>query len=438
MDVGEDCLTESINSNNFPAKLWRLVNNPVNKAIWWDKDGLVVVINQSLVEQQVLSPRNSSSASDNADAFKTANFSSFVRNLNLYGFKTSDTYDDVQYRYYYHPNFKRNHPELVASLRRLTVVNKAKLEAGLEVNPRTPSRYHRYSGGCGSGDKDGQIGKCNHSLPSTPHPKWAHPYRPNKAPAVTAHNTTPVPPRFLPWGRGAALSPTVFATDKGIPVTLSQHHAGAASSSNAMLIQQSLLPCSNHGNQPGYYMPFCQCYHPNLVASQMAGGGLQKGSYPTHSHYQASCPVNVLSHVDRNQDSKNKEQNCDISLDTIFQIADEVMQTPANSSLVRVVAPVKPGPVSLPFPIKTNNPVSARKAKHLSSGPIVVSVRGRADLLAFKQQEGSVISPPEQMPEDAIVNVTNDDAKDTENIDVEAEDTRTPAGQAQEEHLRYY
>ncbi|KAK9541827.1 hypothetical protein VZT92_001845 [Zoarces viviparus] len=71
------------------------------------------------------------------------------------------------------------------------------------------------------------------------------------------------------------------------------------------------------------------------------------------------------------------------------------MQTPANRSLARVVAPVKPGPVSLPFSIKTENHVRARKAKHLSPGPIVVSVRGRADLPAFKQLEGSVISPPE-------------------------------------------
>ncbi|KAM6911304.1 heat shock factor protein 5 [Lycodopsis pacificus] len=158
MDVVEDCVTESINPNHFPAKLWCLVNDPVNEAICWDKDGLVVVIDQILVEQQLLSPRNSSSASKNSYAFKTANFSSFVRNLNLYGFKVSGTYDDKQYRYYYHPNFKRDHPELVASLRRLTVANKAKLIAGLEVNPLTPSRY---SWACGGGDKYGQIGKCH-------------------------------------------------------------------------------------------------------------------------------------------------------------------------------------------------------------------------------------------------------------------------------------
>ncbi|XP_068585618.1 heat shock factor protein 5 [Cebidichthys violaceus] len=430
MDVGDFCLTESINSTNFPAKLWRLVNNPLNKAICWDKDGLVLVIDQTLVEQQVLSPRNSSSASDNADAFKTANFSSFVRNLNLYGFKKSGTYDDVQYRYFYHPNFKRDHPELVASLRRLTVLNKAKIQAGLEVN----SRNLRCSGGCDGGDKDGQ--RVDYSLLSPTHRKWTHPYPPNKAPAVAAHNGTPVPPWFLTRGLGAALSPTVFAADKGIPVTLSQHYAEAASSSNAMLIQQSLMANSNHGNpnftynQPGYYMPFYQCYHPNLVASQMAGRGLQKGSYPTHSYYQAGCPVNVLSHVDHNLDSKNTEhqevKKCDINWDTIYQFAEEVMQTPANSSLFRFVTPVKPGPVSLPLSIKTepyDNPVSAMKANHWSPRPTVVSVRGSADLLTFKQQEESVISSREHMPEDAIVKVTNDDAKDTEDIDVGVEDT---------------
>ncbi|KAG7224495.1 hypothetical protein INR49_015019, partial [Caranx melampygus] len=86
MNVGDDSLPDTINPNNFPAKLWRLVNNPANKAIYWDSLG------------------------------------------------------------------QRDHPELVASLRRLTVDNKAKMQAGLNVNCRPPSRYMRVSGG---GDSKG-------------------------------------------------------------------------------------------------------------------------------------------------------------------------------------------------------------------------------------------------------------------------------------------
>jgi len=92
-----------------------------------------------------------------------------------------------------------------------------------------------------------------------------HPYHRQKAQAMAAHNGTPVPPRFLPRGHGAALSPNAFVTDKGIPVSFSQHYStGAASNSNPMHIQQGLLACSSRGNPtyafnvqypPGYYSP---------------------------------------------------------------------------------------------------------------------------------------------------------------------------------------
>ncbi|KAM8898052.1 heat shock factor protein 5 isoform 2-T2 [Spinachia spinachia] len=170
MDAWDSSLPDSINPNNFPAKLWRLVNNPVNEAIRWDREGIVIVIDQHLFEEQILSPSNSSSSSstalDNKDAFKTTNFSSFVRQLNLYGFKKTDANvrdcchtDQVQFHYFYNPNFKRNHPELVASLRRLTVLNKAKIKAGLDVKNRGPSRYLRYNDD--GRDKDVKRGMCH-------------------------------------------------------------------------------------------------------------------------------------------------------------------------------------------------------------------------------------------------------------------------------------
>uniref|UniRef100_A0A3P8T1C7 HSF-type DNA-binding domain-containing protein n=1 Tax=Amphiprion percula TaxID=161767 RepID=A0A3P8T1C7_AMPPE len=83
MDAGENPLPDSINPNNFPAKLWRLVNSPANEAICWDSLGEVIVIDQQRFERQVLSP--GSMSPNSPDAFKTTNFSSFVRQLNLYG-----------------------------------------------------------------------------------------------------------------------------------------------------------------------------------------------------------------------------------------------------------------------------------------------------------------------------------------------------------------
>lgn len=162
--MDESPLPYNINPNNFPAKLWRLVNNPANKAICWDSQGEAIIIDQYLFERQILSPSTSTITSDSADAFKTTHFSSFVRQLNLYGFRkpdVKDTEDNGARHHFYNPNFKRNHPELVASLRRLTVDNKAKLQAGLDVNCRPPSRSLRFCGGDNGRGKSMKRGKCH-------------------------------------------------------------------------------------------------------------------------------------------------------------------------------------------------------------------------------------------------------------------------------------
>lgn len=105
------------------------------------------------------------------------------------------------------------------------------------------------------------------SLLSPKHLESTHPYYPTKSQAMTAHSGTPVPPRYLMRGH-QHLSPSVFATDQGIQVSLSQHYNGGAPGSGAVHIQQSLLPSANHGNpnvtnlnscstqyHQGYYSP---------------------------------------------------------------------------------------------------------------------------------------------------------------------------------------
>ncbi|KAM8737752.1 MAX dimerization protein MGA a isoform 5-T5 [Acanthopagrus schlegelii] len=154
-------LPDSIHPHNFPAKLWRLVNNLENKAICWDSHGDAIIIDQHLFERQILS--QSTTNSDSTEAFKTTNFTSFVRQLNLYGFRKHDpaikdnhppTGDSGMYHHFHNPNFKRNHPERVASLKRLTVNNKAKIQAGLNVNCRPPGQHQRFSGGNDGKDKN--------------------------------------------------------------------------------------------------------------------------------------------------------------------------------------------------------------------------------------------------------------------------------------------
>lgn len=171
MVVVASSLPDSIHPHNFPAKLWRLVNNLENKAICWDSHGDAIIIDQHLFERQILS--QSTTNSDSTEAFKTTNFTSFVRQLNLYGFRKHEpaikdnhppTGDGGMYHHFHNPNFKRNHPERVASLKRLTVNNKAKIQAGLNVNCRPPGQHQRFSGGNDDKDKNVKQGKSLHDF----------------------------------------------------------------------------------------------------------------------------------------------------------------------------------------------------------------------------------------------------------------------------------
>lgn len=124
--------------------------------------------------------------------------------------------------------------------------------------------------------------------------------------------------------------------------------------------------------------------------------------------------MTVLCYGNQHQDSQNKAnqevKRGDINLDTVFQIADEVMQTPANSCLVKVQTPERPGPVSVlssntPNPTMCYSPASVVKANPCA-GPIIMSVTSNAIRDAFRQEEESVVSVPEQMPEDDIFEVS--------------------------------
>ena len=111
----------------FPAKLWRIVNGCKSGSITWDSSGNSVRIQRKQFEAEYLSTPK---------YFKTTNFPSFVRQLNIYGFRkipTSSRWQDngtvFEYR---HDYFIKGHPELLPEVRRNTAVRRTLREAALK------------------------------------------------------------------------------------------------------------------------------------------------------------------------------------------------------------------------------------------------------------------------------------------------------------------
>ncbi|NWV79945.1 HSF5 protein, partial [Dasyornis broadbenti] len=141
----------------FPVKLWLLVNSPCVQSVRWDARGEGLFIDQGLFEQELLVAEPGED-----ELFKTKNFGSIVRQLNLYGFHKltvspgssamgskptlstagGDTiYPDGPLHHFWNPHFRYDRPDLLIKIKRLTKANKEKLDAGLEVTSRLPDDF---------------------------------------------------------------------------------------------------------------------------------------------------------------------------------------------------------------------------------------------------------------------------------------------------------
>lgn len=72
----EDCVLQSM---RFPQKLWQIVNECKTGAIRWSASGDTILVDYKRFQAEYLDARR--------PIFKTSNITSFIRQLNLYGFR---------------------------------------------------------------------------------------------------------------------------------------------------------------------------------------------------------------------------------------------------------------------------------------------------------------------------------------------------------------
>ncbi|NWU86157.1 HSF5 protein, partial [Onychorhynchus coronatus] len=126
-----------VSPSTFPAKLWQLVNSPRVRSVRWDARAQGLLVDRALFERELLSAGGAggdAAAVVAAGAFKATNFGSFVRQLNLYGFHKTPVLaggcaaglpgSAGPLLRFCSPYFRRDRPELLVHIKRLTRANR--------------------------------------------------------------------------------------------------------------------------------------------------------------------------------------------------------------------------------------------------------------------------------------------------------------------------
>ncbi|XP_075119179.1 heat shock factor protein 5 [Leptodactylus fuscus] len=374
MDPDDSLMSTPINPNNFPAKMWRLVNNPFYQSICWDSTGAGVIIDQQLFESELLCP--SKGMSEATDLFKTSNFTSFIRQLNLYGFRKlivgsgsnagpSHSGEDVGagesgIHHFYNDNFRKGRPDLLVKLKRMTSTNKAKLAAGLEVNSRPPNRFQRSSYSSLAGHSKGncqdlttveQLHRTCRRENFTPYPYVNPPSHNRIAFPGKELDSASTPPRT--WSNSFGLHQRQLASHSSFPDTgmfypvLHRYPTDITytmqSTATSVHVQQghpampgpmqrytSYMPHTAqypHPYYPSAILPYC----PTPAHLHHLNGSSSVSSYQQCSYFQSppmhpSFPMEFFNTNWMSSDS-NEFRKDEMNLESAFPFADEIQST---------------------------------------------------------------------------------------------------------------
>ncbi|XP_075052709.1 heat shock factor protein 5 [Mixophyes fleayi] len=403
MDVEESLLSTPINPNNFPAKLWRLVNSPHYQSICWDSRGEGVIIDQQLFESELLSPPKA--VNEAIELFKTSNFTSFIRQLNLYGFRKvvmgSDGspshhhpggdlgVGDGHLHHFYNVHFRKENPDLLVNLKRLTSTNKAKMAAGLAVNSRPPNRFQRLLNNSlaeqSKGENQGpmsieQIHRAFRRENFSPYHYVNPASHSHIAFPLNEFHRTPNPQRTWPNSLGrfqGQLDPPSSFPQKGIifpvlqrfptdvtytlqPGATSLHVQQGHSGMSGVVQQYSSYVPPTAQYARAYYPPaLLQCCSPPAHMDHLTGcSSPAVSSYQHCSYFQNPLPMQSpfpmeFFHANWPSSDSDEFKKDEVNLEDVFQFVDELQSSP-QLEIVKLDEEEDPVQPSSP-PLKNQN-----------------------------------------------------------------------------------